>query len=327
MKWTVRILVILALATELSPIRMIRPVYAQDTSKFTFAVTADIRRYSGEGTYDNLDYFKGVMEAIQAQGDSAFMLSPGDIDPVRNVMWTIENVMGKAFLWYPVVGNHELPGDGHESYSGENMALLRAYDYDKNGIGVPPDIVNTGPSGCPETTYSFDYENTHFVVLNEYCNTTGDTATDGNVSEHLYNWLVNDLHDTTQELIFVFGHEPAFPQPDADNGRMRHEGDSLNAYATSRDRFWSLLKDKGVIAYICGHTHNYSVSNYDGVWQIDVGHARGAGDIGAPSTFLLIHVNGKVVTFDAYRDAHDGDYDYNDIIHSGTIYENYRQLP
>ena len=113
--------------------------------------------------------------------------------------------MGQDYLWYPVAGNHELPGQGNESYSGENMALLRTYDYDQNGVGVSPDILNAGPSGCPETTYSFDYENSHFVVLNEYCDTTGDAVTSSNVSDHLYNWLVNDLQATTQEHVFVLG--------------------------------------------------------------------------------------------------------------------------
>jgi hypothetical protein len=33
----------------------------------------------------------------------------------------------------------------------------------------------------------------------------------------------------------------------------------------------------------------------------------------------MVHINGKNVTFDAFRDAHDGVYDYDDIIHSGTL--------
>ena len=69
----------------------------------------------------------------------------------------------------------------------------------------------------------------------------------------------------------------------------------------------------------CGHTHNYSAVKIDGVWQVDSGHARGQGDIGAPSTFLIMHVNGSTVKLNAYRDTHDGVYDYIDIIHGGTL--------
>ena len=116
--------------------------------------------------------------------------------------------------------------------------------------GTPPDIVNIGPSGCPETTYSFDYDNAHFVVVNEYCDNDGDDVTDGDIPDHLYNWLANDLATTAKEHIFVFGHEPAYPQPDADNGRARHMDDSLNAHPANRDRFWNLLKNAGVVAYL-----------------------------------------------------------------------------
>jgi hypothetical protein len=247
------------------------------------------------------------------------MLSPGDIDPVGGVYWTITSTLASDYAWFPIVGNHELPGAGNEPSPGANMAWLRAYDYDPNGPGTPPDLVRAGPAGCPETTFSFDYGNAHFVVLNQYCDEGGDTATDGDVPDHLYDWLVADVAATDREHIFVFGHEPAFPQPDADNGRLRHENDSLNKYPAHRDRFWAFLSMPRVRAYFCGHTHNYSAVQIDGVWQIDAGHARGMGDTGAPSTFVIVHVDGAQVHFETYRDEHDGLYDYDDLVHSGLL--------
>ena len=276
---------------------------------FTFAITADMRSYSGPG-HDSSQYFRGACEAIAARGGGAFMVSPGDIDPPNDVRWTITSTLGATYTWYPVVGNHELPGAGQESYSGSNMDLLRSYDYG---------AVNPGPAGCPETTYSFDYQTAHFVVLNEYCDSGGDTVTSGNVPDHLYDWLVADLSATDRTHIFVFGHEPAYPQPDADNGRVRHVGDSLDQYPAHRDRFWNLLRDEGVVAYICGHTHNYSAIEVDGVWQLDAGHARGKGDTGARSTFIMVNVDASGVTFKTYRDdANGGSYA---LAHTGTLRE------
>jgi len=287
-----------------------RPAAAQgEDDPFTFVVTADMRNFAGPG-YDSSDYFRGVVEAIDSLGKGAFMVSPGDVDPPANVLWTITRTLGITYTWYPVVGNHELPGDGYEDQPGDNMNWLNSYDYG---------TVNPGPTGCPTTTYSFDYRNAHFVMLNEYCDSSGDDVTDGDVPDHLHNWLTNDLSSTSKAHIFVFGHEPAYPQPDVDNGRARHMSASLNTHPTNRDRFWTLLKDEGVVAYFCGHTHNYSAVNVDGVWQVDVGHSRGAGDTGAPSTFVIIHVDGATVTFDTYRDEHDGNYDYDDITYSGTL--------
>jgi predicted phosphodiesterase len=155
------------------------------------------------------------------------------------------------------------------------------------------------------------------VVLNEYCDVSGDTVTGGDITDHLYNWLVADLEATDQEHIFVFGHEPAYPQPDADNGRESHMADSLNFDPAHRDRFWELLKTQAVDAYICGHTHNYSAVEIDGVWQLDTGHARGWGDVGASSTFVIIQVHGDTVTFETFRDdAMGGDYT---LTYSGTL--------
>ncbi|MGA9347955.1 MAG: metallophosphoesterase [Anaerolineae bacterium] len=270
--------------------------WERDNSQFTFVVTSDMRQYSGPG-YNSSQYFRGACEAIASRDRGAFMVSPGDIDPTSDVHWTITSTLGAAYTWYPVVGNHELPGGGQESYYGANMDWLRSYNYG---------AVNPGPSGCPETTYSFDYQNAHFVMLNEYCDTGGDTVRDGDVPDHLYDWLVADLSATDKTHIFVFGHEPAYPQPDADNRRIRHLGDSLDQYPTHRDRFWNLLRDEGIVVYVCGHTHNYSAVEIDGVWQLDAGHARGQGDTGARSTFIMIQVDADGVTFRTYRDDADG---------------------
>ena len=297
-----RLLLASVLLTVLAIPGVGEPLAAQ-TASFSFIVTADMREFAGSGAYDTPIYFRGACEAISTLGSGAFMVSPGDIDPPANVEWTIQQYLGAAYTWYPGAGNHETetPAD---------MAWLRAYDYG---------AVNPGPAGCPETTYSFDYQNAHFVMLNEYCDTAGDTATDGDVPDHLYNWLAADLAATDKTHIFVFGHEPAFPQPDADNGRSRHVGDSLDQYPANRDRFWSLLRDWEVVTYITGHTHNYSAVQENDVWQLDAGHSRGAGDLGAPSTFLRISVDDQTVTYEAHRDNHDGVYDYLDIVHSGTL--------
>ena len=50
------------------------------------------------------------------------------------------------------------------------------------GVSLP-NIVSAGPPGCEETTYSFDYGDAHFVVLNEYYNGISDRGTDGEVAD------------------------------------------------------------------------------------------------------------------------------------------------
>jgi hypothetical protein len=263
---------------------------------FTFVITSDMQGYSGS-THDTPQYYRGVCEKIAALDEGAFMVSPGDLDPPSNVNWTIDKYLGQDYLWYPGVGNHDVDAS--------DITWLRSYNYDPNG-DAPPNIVNTGPANGVQTTYSFDYENSHFVMLDEYYNGSSDTGTDGDVVNALYNWLVADLNATNKAHIFVFGHEPAYPQPDADNGLLRHKGDSLDKYQANRDRFWNLLRDKNVVAYVCGHTHCYSAVNINGVWQLNSGHSQGLGDTEARSTFIMIHVDGDTIMYQTYRDNNNG---------------------
>jgi hypothetical protein len=230
----------------------------------TFIVAADMR-YTAKEEYRNSSYFQGACEAIKKYGKGSFMISPGDIDPPSAVYKVISTVLGKDYPWYPVVGNHELDDNS-------NMPFLR--NINKMGTTLP-NIVNNGPPGCIETTYSFDWGDNHFVVLNQYYDGQSDIGTDGDIVPELLEWLENDLSNNKKSYTFVFGHEPLIAIPDMDNGRLRHQDDSLNKYPISSFRFHQLLKKYNVMAYFCGHTHNASIAKINGIWQIDVGHARG----------------------------------------------------
>ena len=144
------------------------------------------------------------------------------------------------------------------------------------------------------------------MILNVYCNHIGPRSTDGDISDHLYDWLAADLEATDKAHVFVFGHEPAYPQPDAESGSIRHEDDSLNGYPQRRDRFWRLLDEYDVAFYGCGHTHGFSLTQLDGVWQLDAGHASGLGYSNSPSTFIIIAVYPDYIQYEVYRDDGDG---------------------
>jgi len=174
----------------------------------------------------------------------------------------ISAVLGEDYAWYPVLGNHD-------PESPSTMSYLRAYSQ------TVPNVVNRGPEGCEATTYSFEWANAHFVVLNQYFDGVKDWGLEGDVVPELLDWLEADLAANTKGHVFVIGHEPLMPMPDMDNGRVRHQGDSLDEDPESAFRFHQLLLKYGVTAYICGHTHNTSYANLNGLWQLDAGHARG----------------------------------------------------
>ncbi|RKX35179.1 MAG: hypothetical protein DRP64_19510 [Verrucomicrobia bacterium] len=260
---------------------------------FSFIATADMRNFAGS-EHQSSEYFFGTCEAIKAIGKGAFMVSPGDIDPPQQVLETIKKVLGEDYPWYPVVGNHE-------SETPEDMAWLR-----NRGMQDIPNLVRRGPENGEETTYSFDFKNAHFVVLNEYYDGESDTGSNGDITDPLHLWLTQDLEENTKPLVFVFGHEPILSIPDYHNGRHRHQGDCLNAHPENSHRFQQLLRKHKVTAYICGHTHNFSHANINGLWQLDAGHSRGIGDTGAPSTFLKFLVGKRTCWVDVYRDDANG---------------------
>ncbi len=225
------------------------------------------------------------------------MVFPGDIDPPSGVYDDLITYVGSDYLWYPVTGNHE-------AETPSDMDWLRSFN---SGGNTLKNVVNIGPLGSEETAFSFDYGNAHFVILNEYFDGVSDVGTDGDIVTALYTWLNEDLSANSKPVVFVIGHEPAYPLPDEESGRLRHESDSLNKYVIRRDDFWALLESHEVKAYICGHTHNYSTEKFGSVWQIDVGHARGTGDTGARSTFVMFYLMADgTVWYYAYRLDLDG---------------------
>ena len=265
-------------------------VAAGGAAGFTFTVTADPR--SNVATWD------AVLAGINTKvgGPGAFHVSPGDIDPPQPLRQVIDTRFGPGALWYPGVGNHEIE-------TVEDMLWIRA-EYDTgNSVRTPLKYSTNqdGPAGCVQTTYSWDHENAHFITLNEYWNGAtapgSDVATDGDIVPQLYDWLAADLAANTKPVVFVFGHEPAFPF-------HRHVGDSLDKYPAHRDAFWSLLETEAVQAYICGHTHVYSryQPTLNSTWQIDVGNAGNDTDADG-QTFANIEVTPTQVKYEVWRNA------------------------
>jgi calcineurin-like phosphoesterase family protein len=259
---------------------------------FRFTVTADMR--------DEHEAFNGVARAINtyAGGVGIFHATVGDEDhEIPDNRAVIDANFGASAVWYPIIGNHEAETD-------RDMVWLREeYNVGHDGRSPLKTFTNQdGPAGSVETTYSWDYGNAHFVAVNEYWNggtaAGSDTAVDGDVVDALYDWLAADLADNTRPFVFVLGHEPAFPE-------NRHTDDSLNEFPDNRDRFWRLLEEHEVNAYLCGHTHVYSSHRNPGgfTWQIDAGNAGNeSSDVEDGSTFLNIEVSDTEVRYDAWRD-------------------------
>jgi predicted MPP superfamily phosphohydrolase len=280
--------VLATLAVLLSGVAASAP--PEQSGTFSFAVAGDMRSFAGPD-YHSSSYFLGAVQAMRATGPLAFLLIPGDLDPPHHVIEDVTSTLGDGFPVYVAVGNHDT---GKAAY----MAYIRGLN---PGGSKLPNIVRKGPPGSQETMYAFEWGDAHFVVLNEYYDGTSDTGAKGDVTDATFAWLSDDLASTTKPFVFVVGHDPAYVFPDMATGRVRHEGGGLENNTAHRDRFWTLLKERHVTAYICGHTHNASARKVEGVWQLDTGHARGKGDKGAPSTFIRLTVGDGDARYEYYR--------------------------
>ena len=249
------------------------PTLAQrSTDAFSFIISSDQREHATPA-FRSHEYTLGGYETINKVGKGSFMIVLGDLDPPTATRELIANVLGKDYLWYPVIGNHDLEVEANTEY-------LRAMNRGANGL---PYVVRKGPAGCEETTYSFDWNDVHFVVLNVYYDGKADNKADGMVVPELLAWLENDLQQNAKKRVLVFGHEPIYPFLDMDNGSVRHLSDALDKYPDISLRFHRLLVKYHVTAYFSGHTHAASYANINGLWLINSGHIYGQEDHYVPA--------------------------------------------
>jgi hypothetical protein len=147
-----------------------------------------------------------------------------------------ENMYGdklrNSVLW-ACLGNH----DGHTA----NSSTQTGPYYD---IFTFPKLGECGgePSGT-EAYYSFDHGNVHFVILDSY-------ETDRTVGGNMYDWLEEDLQNTTAYWIVAFWHHPPYSKGD-------HNSDTDAAMKQMRENFNPLFETYGVDLILGGHSHSY----------------------------------------------------------------------
>ena len=250
-----------------------------------FAAMSDSR-----GPYNGVNY--SALTALEShlaefQPDVKFVVSAGDMvngheyDPERtlrelehwkDVMSPIYN--NKRMVWprlWPVVGNHEVRNRKDEG----------------NFRKTFPDVFSNGPDDEKGLSYSFDFNNSHFTIINTdnwYYGDPLDTTDDRRDWHYVKNldWLEKDLYSARKrgiEHIFVFSHEMAFPTGGHLRDGLPNLGRHLKLpldstrvwYLNRRNKFWDILKKYNVDAHICGHEHLYARQSVDGVYEIITG--------------------------------------------------------
>jgi len=266
----------------LTPTVMLSPLNSPPLFNFTLTSDAQLK---GNPAY----VFAKMKEKLGGAG--AFHITLGDILPIERTYKALLAVFGEETVWYPCQGNHD------HRYE-RDVEFTHCY-FEEKLRGK----VKEGPAGSERTTYSFDYGNAHFVVLNLYYDGKREFGTDGDVVDELFEWLRKDLEENEKPIVFVFGHEPAFPF-------HRHQYDCLNRYREHRDRFWQLLEGKGVVAFFTGHTQVPSVyrQTEGGTYQVSLPQAQGDRK-NENDGFMNVIVHKDGVEFQMYTNKNrDGEY-------------------
>jgi len=217
------------------------------TTQFSFAVIGDSQNYTKKQTKKEKKkkkkrkHFRGAVKNIK-RANVALVLTTGDMisscrgsRKCRKKLNKWKRGLSSLFpITYPAMGNHDRSNRESSDTIWQDFFTLPT----------------NGPTGYEELVYSFDYGNSHFVVLNSE-----------KPIEHVINsiqrtWLENDLTNNTKENTFIFFHEPAFPT----NSKI---GSSLDVYPQERDTFWEILDRHNVTAVFNGHEHIYAISKID----------------------------------------------------------------
>ena len=112
----------------------------------------------------------------------------------------------------------------------------------------------------PSPYFSFDYAGVHFTLLN-----SEEQYIEGRITGAQYDWLVDDLTNTTNSMKFVFAHQPLYP--------LRHIRSALDRNMTEMKRLQQLFEDKNVTLFAAGHDHLFDRLTVNGVVHIIAGGA------------------------------------------------------
>ena len=192
---------------------------------FSFAVFGDSLK--GDSTY------KRLIETINSDKDIKFCIHLGDFAEEGKLKEYNKHIKMNKLLNVPIYhvkGNHD--------------AVHLGYKYFKDFFG--------------RSYYSFDYENAHFIVL--------DNALKNNFTKYQYDFMLEDFKKNSKDHIFVFFHKPVFDS-------TTFFPDFLMDSRQMGDLMMKVFKKYTVKYVFSGHLHAYGRAEREGVVYIVSGGA------------------------------------------------------
>jgi len=262
-------------------------VATSDDVNFSFAIIGDTQRFTAGNANGNFQKASASIskldpDIVVAVGDLIGSCEGESKDATDYANW--KKVLGSlAAKTYAVQGNHDRVSDGKSC----DQIWQSNFNFPTNG-----------PSGFSEMAYSFDFQNSHFVMLDS------DNPDGHQVNSAQRSWLDQDLTANKKENVFVFFHEPAYPV-------SSKIGESLDTQSGQRDDLWKILEKHNVTAVFNGHEHIVSRRKIGGIYQFVFGDTdsfnhdlpqSGVAEFSnqGQGRFGLVKVTGKEITVETH---------------------------
>ncbi|MDY6895032.1 MAG: metallophosphoesterase [Thermotogota bacterium] len=249
----------------------------EDMDAFRFIVYGDTQIYDERHAY--------VVNRIVEDSDlnTAFILKPGDHteEGTSEKSWSkfFESAypLSSKIPYYMVLGNHER----------NSILYYRAFE------------LPSGGGDYSKRWYSFDYGNSHFVILDS------NILESSNLYEKQMEWLEEDLkNNNDKKFIFVSFHHP-FWTTATEYGSME---ENLPEGHFNAKNWLPIFEKYGVDVVINGHIHAYERYFKNGIMFVTSGGggAKLNTNHGAdPLPWHVKHVLGELhyIIFDVYEDS------------------------
>jgi acid phosphatase type 7 len=253
---------------------------------FSFAIIGDTQGFNAS---DSNDSFKLAVGNI-SKANPELVMTEGDLIPsCDGSSKCIQKYDSWKQIMQPILNKTKEVQGNHDRLGKEAADKIWQDEFD---------LPTNGPAGYSELVYSFDYANSHFVVLDS------EKPSEHIIGQDQRDWLEKDLSATQKTNIFVFFHEPAFPV----SSKIE---ESLDVKPADRDALWNILKNHHVTAVFSGHEHIMSRKNADGIYQFVIGNTNSFDhDLPKPGMadysykghhFAMVNVNGQEITVKIYK--------------------------
>lgn len=195
----------------------------RNTGQFTAVVFGD-----SQCSVKNYRVWRGTLLAAVKRETPRFIINVGDLvdNGSDQKQWEAWFAAGKGVLEsipeMPAVGNHEFPS----YFRKQIQSFLAQFSLPENG-----------PPGLKELTYSFDYGDAHFVILDS------QVSNDSPLLKLQQNWLKGDLERTKKKWKIVIFHRPPY------YAKTNRPNDDV------KEAFCPILEENHVDLVINGHDH------------------------------------------------------------------------